>query len=128
MDDQPCEVCGKSNAPFGYGPPLQAQTMRRCGEHRLEGPAPRLPLFPRFLELDPAEVILRLVSEWIEANWPTETNPNVCRHCRRKNDNLIPLGYGARPRIWAHLNCAEPYRAELKRRAFEVLGLASQAA
>jgi hypothetical protein len=87
--------------------------MWRCGEHRLDGPAPRLPLFPRFLELDPAEVIQRLVSEWIEANWPTETNPNVCRHCRRKNDNLIPLGYRARPRIWVHLNCAEPYRAEL---------------
>jgi hypothetical protein len=62
----------------------------------------------------------------LKANWPTETNPNVCRHYRHKNDNLIPLGYGTRPRIWVHLNCAEPYRAELKRRALAALGLASR--
>ena len=52
-DLQLCEICGKPDSPFGYGPPLHQQTIWRCGEHRLEGPVPRLPLFPRFLELDP---------------------------------------------------------------------------
>jgi hypothetical protein len=52
----------------------------------------------------------------------------VCRHCRRKDDNLIPLGYGARPRIRVHHHCADPFRADLKYRALEALGLASQAA
>ena len=75
---------------------------------------PRAPLFPRFLELDPAEVVQRLVSERIEADWPTETDPNVCRHCRRKDDNLIPLGYGARPRIWVG---ASPLRRPLSGRS-----------
>jgi hypothetical protein len=127
-DLQLCEICGKPDSPFGYGPPLHPQTICRCGEHRLEGPAPRLPLFPHFLELDPAEVIQRLVNEQIEADWPTETDPNVCRHCRRKDDNLIPLGYGTRPRVWVHHHCSDLYRAELKRGALAVLGFDSQAA
>ena len=84
---------------------------------------PRLPLFPRFLELDPAEVIQRLVNEWIEANWPTVTDSSVCRHCGRKDENLIPLGYsGVRPRIWVHLHCSDLYRAELHRKARIALG------
>lgn len=121
--DQLCEICGKPNAPFGYGPPHHPQTIWRCGEHRLEGPVPRLPLFPRFLELDPAEVIQRMVKEQIEADWPTVTNSSTCRHCGRKDENLIPLGYGARPRIWVHHHCSDLFRAELKRRARSRWGL-----
>ena len=90
--DQLCEICGKPNAPFGYGPPHHPQTIWRCGEHRLEGPVPRLPLFPRFLELDPAEVIQRMVKEQIEADWPTVTDSSTCRHCGRKDEKLDSVG------------------------------------
>jgi hypothetical protein len=45
-----------------------------------------------------------------------------------QDDNLIPLGYGTRPRIWVHHHCSDLYRAELKRRAPAVLGFDSQAA
>jgi hypothetical protein len=60
---------------------------------------------------------------WIEANWPETTDDLVCRHCRRKSDNLIPLGYGTRPRIRVHIECSDPYRAEIKRRAVVASGI-----
>ena len=122
QDDQLCEICGKPNSAFGYGPPLHPHSIWRCGEHRLEGPAPRLPRFTHFLEFDPAEVIGRMVSEWVEANWPTVTDSSVCRYCGRKDENLIPLGYGARPRIWVHPHCSDLFRAELHRKARTALG------
>jgi hypothetical protein len=83
---------------------------------------PRLPLFPHFLELDPVEVVQRLVNEWIETNWSAVTDSSVCRHCGRKDENLIPLGYGARPRIWVHHHCSDLFRAEMLRRAAIALG------
>jgi hypothetical protein len=86
MTDQPCEICGRYGA-FGYGPPLCPQSIWRCGEHRMEGPVFRS-------RPDPVQV---MVNVWIEANWPTETDPGACRHCQRKSDDLIPLGYGTRP-------------------------------
>jgi hypothetical protein len=82
---------------FGYGP------IWRCGEHRLEGPVMRS-------RPDPIQM---MINAWIEANWPETTDDLVCRHCRRKSDNLIPLGYGTRPRIWVHIECSDPYRAEM---------------
>jgi hypothetical protein len=111
MTDEACEICGKPNAPFGYGPPARPQTIWRCGAHRLEGPVARA-------QLNHAE---KMIGAWIEANWPTESDASVCRHCRRKDDNLIPLGYGTRPRVWVHHECSEPYRAELKRQAVAAL-------
>ena len=56
-------------------------------------------------------------SEWVEANWPVVTDFGVCRHRVRQDGNLIPLGYGARPRIWVHHRCSDLYRAELHRQA-----------
>jgi hypothetical protein len=123
MDNQSCEICGKPNSPFGYEPPLHPESIWLCAEHRLEGPVPRLPLFPRFLELDPAEVIGRMVSEWVEANWPTVTDSSACRHCGRGGENLIPLGYGARPRIWLHRECSDAWRVDLYRKTGIALGL-----
>jgi hypothetical protein len=111
-DDQLCEICG-AYAPFGYGPPAHPQTIRRCGQHRLEGPVPRS-------QPDPVQMT---INAWIEANWPTESDASMCRHCRRKSDDLIPLGHGTRPRIWVHIECADPYRAEIKRRAIVALGI-----
>ena len=108
MDSQPCEICGRLNSPFGYGPPVHPQSIWRCGEHRLEGPAPKL---------DPADVIQRAVSGWIESNWPAVTDPGVCQHCGRRDDNLIPVGYGERPRVWLHPECSDVWRAELHRKA-----------
>ena len=121
-DDQPCEICGASNAPFGYGPPLCPHSMWRCGGHRLEGPVAKRQRSPHLLELETADLIQRMVSAWIEANWPTESFVNICRHCGQKGDNLIPLGYGARPPIWVHHHCSDLFRAELQRRAAAALG------
>jgi hypothetical protein len=111
MIDQPCEICGKPNAPFGYGPPLHPQTMWRCGAHRPEGSAPR----------SQPDAIQMIVNAWTVANWPTDSDTNVCRHCRRKSDDLIPLGYGKRPRVWVHIECSDLYRAELRRQALAAI-------
>jgi hypothetical protein len=86
----PCEICGKPNAAFGYGPPAYPQTIWRCGAHRLEGP----------VTPSPPDAIQMIVDAWIAAHWPTESDASLCRHCRRKDDRLIPLGYGTRPRVW----------------------------
>jgi hypothetical protein len=107
MTDQPCEICGKPNAPFGCGPQAYPQTICRCGAHRLEGPVMRS-------QPDPIQM---MVNAWIEAHWPTESDASVCRHCRRKSNELIPLGHGTRPRVWVHHECSDLYRAELRRQA-----------
>jgi hypothetical protein len=111
-DDDRCEICG-AYAPFGYGPPDYPRPMRRCGQHRLEGPVQRTA----------PDATAEIIDVWIKANWPTEIDASVCRHCRRKADHLIPLGYGMRPRIWVHRECADPFRAELRRRAIVALGI-----
>jgi hypothetical protein len=83
---------------------------------------------PHSLELETDDLVQRMIDAGIEANWPTETDPNVCRHCRRQDDNLIPMGYGPHPRIWLHRNpCFDAYRAEMRRRVAVMLGLASAA-
>ena len=107
----PCEICGKPNSAFGYGPPTYPQPFWRCGQHRLAGPVARA-------QLDPTQ---KMINAWIEANWPTESDPSVCRHCRRKDSDLIPLGYGTRPRVWVHIGCSDPYRAELRRQALAAI-------
>ena len=96
QDDQLSEICGKPNSAFGYGPPAHPRSMWRCGEHRLGGPVAKRQRSPHLLELETADLIQRMVSAWIEANWPTESFVNIYRHCEQKDDNLIPLGCARR--------------------------------
>jgi hypothetical protein len=45
----------------------------------------------RALDLDPDEQRCRMIAARVEATWPTAVDPNVCRHCgKRDPDNLIP--------------------------------------
>lgn len=65
-----------------------------------------------------------MIAKWIEANWPTDADPNACRHCgQRDPDRLIPIGYGPRQPVWLHHECWEPWRAALRRKAAITLGL-----
>ena len=98
--------------------PAIDMALRRASAGRAGRQAPTI---AAFLELETADLIQRMVAAWIEANWPTESVVNVCRHCRQKDDNLIPLGYGTRPRIWVHHHCSDLFRAE-SRRAAAALG------
>ena len=117
-----CQVCGKPNAPFGYGPPAHQETFWRCGPHRVEGPVAPAPR--NMLELETSDLIARLVDAKIEADWPlVPSDSGTCAHCRRKDDRLIPMG--VRRHVWVHPHCWEAWRASLRDRARTALGFAS---
>ena len=77
---------------------------------------------PSALTMETAELRRRMVAAQIEANWPTDTDDSVCRYCGKRDENLIPIGYGSRPRVWVHRECWEPWREALHREAAVALG------
>jgi hypothetical protein len=65
------------------------------------------------------------VFAWVAANWPKVTDHNRCRHCGEYTEGpLIAIGVGgARPHIWVHYECYEPWRVALYATALARLGL-----
>jgi hypothetical protein len=71
--------------------------------------------------VDEQDERVRAINQWIEEHWPKEpTDPTICRHCGKQDDNLLPVG--VKNHIWLHSECWGPWLADVHVKAAKALG------